>query len=219
MTPERFHKLTRVLAARQPDLTVIMENVHKSHNIGAIVRTCDAVGILGIHAVSPDGEVRRHHMVSGGTRRYVRTTLHPDIDAAVADVKASGHRVIAAHLSDEAESYLDMDYTGPTALLMGSELWGVGERAAELADGHVAIPMHGLVASLNVSVAAALILYEARRQREAAGLYARSRIDPAEFQRILFEWAYPDLARRCRDRGLPYPPLDADGDLAANPFD
>ena len=104
MTPERFHKLRRTLSARQPDLTVIMENVHKSHNIGAIVRTCDAVGILDLHAVSPDGEVRRHHMVSGGTRRYVRTRLHPDIDTAVAHVKASGHRVLAAHLSEDPSS-------------------------------------------------------------------------------------------------------------------
>jgi tRNA (guanosine-2'-O-)-methyltransferase len=218
MTPERFAKLKRVLSARQPDLTVLMENVHKSHNIAAILRTCDAVGVYRANGISDEGEIERHHMVSGGSRKWVDVLLHPDVDTACDRLRASGHQVLAAHFSDQARDYRALDYTRPTVFLLGSELWGVTDRAAALADAHVTIPMEGLVSSLNVSVAAALLLYEARRQREAAGCYERCRLPPADFARTLFEWAHPDIAQRCRERELPYPPLTEEGDLARNPF-
>jgi tRNA (guanosine-2'-O-)-methyltransferase len=218
MTPERYAKLKRVLAARQPDLTVLMENVHKSHNIAAILRTCDATGVFQANGVSDEGEIERHHMVSGGSRKWVDVRLHPDIGTACERLRFRGHQILAAHLSQEARDYRDFDYTRPTAFLLGSELWGVTTEAARLADAHVVVPMEGLVSSLNVSVAAALLLYEARRQREAAGLYRENRLPPETFRRVLFEWSHPDIAQRCRERGLPYPALTDDGDLAANPF-
>jgi tRNA (guanosine-2'-O-)-methyltransferase len=159
MTPDRFRKLRRVLSARQPDLTVLMENVHKTHNIAAVLRTCDAVGVFEANAVSEEDEVPRHHMVSGGTRRYVRVRLHDSIVAACEALRTEGHQVLAAHFSDAAVDYREVDYTPPTAILMGSELWGVSEAAAAHADRHVAIPMNGMVQSLNVSVAAGLSFY------------------------------------------------------------
>jgi tRNA (guanosine-2'-O-)-methyltransferase len=218
MTPERFRRLKQVLASRQPDLTVLMENVHKSHNIAAVLRTCDAVGVFKAHAVSHDGEIPRHHMVSGGTRKYVRMQFHDDILHACESLRKAGHQILAAHLSTDARDYRSLDYTRPTALLLGSELWGVSETASRAADQHVVIPMCGVVASLNVSVAAAILLYEARRQREAAGLYKMCRLPAKTFDKTLFEWSYPAIAERCRERGLPYPPLTQDGDLAENPF-
>lgn len=218
MTPERFEKLRRALVARQPDLTILAENVHKAHNIAAIIRTCDAVGVLEAHAVSQTGEMRRHQGIAGGTRTWVPVRFHPDTAAGVAHLRSAGFTVLAAHASATALDYREPDYTKPTALLLGSELVGVSPEAAALADAHVRIPMEGLVESLNVSVAAALILYEARRQRQAAGLYDHSRLDPAFLARRLFEWAHPKIAARCRRQGLPYPPMTPDGDLAANPF-
>ncbi|MEJ2521812.1 MAG: tRNA (guanosine(18)-2'-O)-methyltransferase TrmH [Gammaproteobacteria bacterium] len=211
MTPERFAKLRRVMAGRQPDLTILAENVHKSHNIAAIIRTCDAVGILDAHAVSETGEMRRHHMVSGGSRRWVPVHFHPSVRGALDALRGQGFRILAAHQSDTATDYREMDYTAPTAILLGSELVGVSESAAADADGHVMIPMEGMVESLNVSVAAALILYEARRQRRAAGMYDKSRVDPQLARDRLFEWAYPKIAARCREKSVPYPPLSADG--------
>lgn len=218
MTPERFHRLKQVLAARQPDLTVLMENVHKSHNIAAVIRTCDAVGVYEAHAVSDERQIPRHHVISGGTRKYVRLRMHGDIGDACQQLKTDGHQILAAHLSGSARDYREFDYTLPTALLLGSELWGVTGSAADVADHHVVIPMKGVVTSLNVSVAAALLLYEASRQREAAGLYSDRRLDPVVFERTLFEWAHPRIARRCRSHGVPYPPLTEDGELAENPF-
>ncbi len=214
MTPARFAKLKAVLDRRQPDLTVLAEDVHKSHNISAILRTCDAVGVTELHAVSPGGEFARHRMISGGSRKWVRTRVHADIGAAVAELHRLGFQIVAAHVSDAALDYRSWDFTHPTALLLGSELLGVSDRAAALADRHVFVPMRGLVESLNVSVAAAVILYEAARQREAAGLYGRCRLDETTYRDLLFEWSYPAAARHCQARGLPYPALDAEGFIA-----
>lgn len=218
MTPERFHRLKHALLRRQHDLTIVADGVHKDHNISAIIRTSDAIGIAGIHAVSPGGEFRRHHMVAGGSRRWVGVTLHESIEAAYRAVGESGMQILAAHGAPDAVDFRDLDFTRPTAVVLGAELAGPSPFAIEHADTRIAIPMHGLVESLNVSVAAAVILFEAERQRMAAGFYERPPPDEAAFRQTLFEWAYPDIAKRCRDKGLPYPELDGDGELERNPF-
>lgn len=218
MTPERFRTFKAVLARRQPDLTVLAEDVHKPHNIAALMRTCDAVGVFEINTVGAKSSFRRARGISGGTAPRVGVQPWRELEPAVASLKAKGFQIVAAHLSSTAEDYRQVDYTRPTALLLGSELRGVSEEGAALADRHALLPMRGLAASLNVSVAAALFLYEAARQREAAGLYACSRLTPEQYEQTLFEWCHPDIASRCRTRGLPYPPMTPDGDLAANPF-
>jgi tRNA (guanosine-2'-O-)-methyltransferase len=211
MTPQRNRKLRAALDRRQPDLTILAENVRNPHNVAAMLRTSDAVGTLELHAVSAHGAFEQPRLITGGTRGWVRTVLHPAIDVAVGRLHSLGFQVLAAHFSDTAADYRTPDYTRPTAFLMGSELQGVSPAAARMADGHVVIPMRGFAESLNVSVAAALLLYEAARQREVAGAYARPRLDPQRYAEVLFEWGYPRLAARYRDQGLPYPPLDADG--------
>ncbi|MBL8202309.1 MAG: tRNA (guanosine(18)-2'-O)-methyltransferase TrmH [Chromatiales bacterium] len=218
MTPERFRTFKAVLARRQPDLTVLADDVHKPHNIAALMRTCDAVGVLGIHAVGPRSSFKRPRGISGGTAPRVGVQAWRQLAPAVSALKSQGFQIVAAHLSPTAEDYRAVDYTRPTALLLGSELRGISDEGAALADRHAILPMRGLAASLNVSVAAALFLYEAARQREAAGLYGNCRLSPEQFDRTLFEWCHPDIAARCRTRGLPYPPMTPDGDLAANPF-
>ena len=218
MTPERFAKLKRVLQQRQPDLTILAEDVHKSHNIAAIRRSCDAVGVQTMHAVSPGGEVLRHHMSAAGTQAWVPVRMHDTVKLACLELKQSGMTIAAAHFSSHAIDFRAWDYTAPCAILLGSELRGVSDEAAQLADAHLTIPMEGMVASLNVSVAAALILYEAQRQRRCAGLYDRCRLERDEYQRLLFEWSHPNIARRCRSRGRPYPPLDEDGNMLSNPL-
>lgn len=218
MTPERFRKLKEVLARRQPDLTVLAADVHKPHNISAIFRTCDAVGIHRVHAVSPSGEFHHHRMASGGSRHWVGLELHSDLDEAVASLRASDWRLVAAHPQESARDFREVDYTQQTAIVLGSELEGLEQEAIDAADEIVTIPMEGMVESLNVSVAAALILFEAQRQRRNAGLYDRSRLDPEEFERILFEWAHPEIAARLERRGQPYPQLSEDGELLSNPL-
>ena len=218
MTPDRFQTLKSVLARRQPDLTILSENVHKSHNLAAIIRSCDAVGVFRAHVVSNSPKLPRHHLTSAGSRKWVPIVIHADIASAIGSLKNDGFQVLAAHLSAQARDFREIDYTAPTALLLGSELVGVSAEAAGLADAHLKISMQGHTESLNVSVATALILYEAMKQREAAGMYEHSRLDPKTWQQTLFEWAYPDIARRCREKKLMYPALSADGQLLENPF-
>jgi tRNA (guanosine-2'-O-)-methyltransferase len=134
-------------------------------------------------------------------------------------LKGRGFRVLAAHPGPDAVDVRDADFTEPTALMMGAELLGLSAEALALADQRISIPMVGMAQSFNVSVATALLLFEAFRQREAAGMYDESRIDPEDSERILFEWAYPRIARHCRNRGTPYPSLGDDGGLPSIPLE
>jgi len=202
-----------VLDRRQPDLTVLMDRVHKPHNLSAILRNCDAVGVLEAHAVPPDGGLELSVVSSAGASKWVPVRRHRDISTAVAELRAGSFRVVAAHPTGGARDYREIDFTQPTALLVGSELEGVSDRGLDLADELVLIPMMGMVPSLNVSVATSLLLYEAARQRESAGLYAKSRLDPERYRTLLFEWGYPRLARRLRDEGREYPLIAADGSV------
>ncbi len=211
MTPERFRRLKAALLRRQPDLTVLMERVNKSHNFSAILRNCDATGVLEAHVVPPRGRLPTHFGTSAGSAGWVPVRRHDSTAEAFRYLRERGFSVVAAHLDPGAIDYREVDFTRPTAVLMGAELFGISEEALGLADQTVTIPMEGLVQSLNVSVATALLLYEARRQREAAGMYLESRIPPELFAARLFEWCYPREARRFRESGDPYPQLDEEG--------
>ena len=213
MRSYRFQRLREVLARRQPDLTVLMDRVNKSHNFSAILRNCDAAGVLEAHVVPPEKGLPLHHGTSAGTKKWVRVRLHEQLRSAISHLHASGFRVIAAHPSDDAIDYRDIDYRRATAILVGAELDGVSAEGLELADAHVTVPMLGMVRSLNVSVATSILLFEAMRQRDAAGMYSVSRLSSDDFERHLFEWAWPSIASKRRREGRPYPKLTADGDL------
>ena len=213
MIPRRYERLKDVLSKRQPDLTVVTEDVHKSHNLSAIIRTCDAVGVFEVHGVNNNSKVPTYSQVAKGSEKWVQLHTHNHIKTAIASLQESGFKVYAAHLSQEAIDYREIDYTLPTAILLGAEKHGVSDLAAELVDGHVIIPMMGMVQSLNVSVAAAVILFEAQRQRLAAQMYDRISLDPGTFNRIIFEWGYPELAAMYTRQGKAYPSLDEYGDI------
>lgn len=218
MNPERFDRLQRVLDHRQPDLTVLMDRVHKPHNLSAILRNCDAVGVFEAHAVpAHEGRLKAHIQVSAGASKWVPLHVHPSIEQAAAHLRESGMQLVAAHPDGDAIDYRELDFTRPTALLVGAELHGVSDEGLALADHHVVLPMLGMARSLNVSVATALLLYEAHRQRSEAGLYDQPRIIGARRTEVLFEWAYPKLAKRCRANGLPYPELSEHGELIEVP--
>ena len=207
MIPRRYERLKQVLDQRQPDLTVLAEDVHKPHNLSAIIRTCDAVGVFDIHAVNRHSDTPTFSQVAQGSEKWVNLYAHADIKTAIQHLQDSNHKVYAAHLSDVAVDYRQVDYTQLTAILLGTEKWGVTQDAADLVDGHIVIPMQGMVQSLNVSVANAVILFEAQRQRLEAGLYNKVRLDRQTYERTVFEWGYPDIAEMYRRQEKPYPPL------------
>ncbi|HEX7023136.1 MAG TPA: tRNA (guanosine(18)-2'-O)-methyltransferase TrmH [Trueperaceae bacterium] len=211
MTPERYRKIMAVLRKRQPDLTVLAEEVHKPHNLSAMLRSCDAVGIGRVHAVRPTGGVPTYNATSGSAEKWVQLETHASLDEAARAVRAAGMQVLAAHLSEGAADYRDVDYTRPTCILLGNEKAGVSARAAQLADRHIIIPMAGMVQSLNVSVATAVILFEAQRQRRAAGLYDRPQLSDDAMARQAFLWLYPKHAAMLQAQARPFPPLDENG--------
>ncbi len=215
MTPERYQRLNETLNRRQPDLTLLADEVHKPHNLAAIIRTCDAVGIVEVHFCNPRLHRRQLHTRSMGSDRWVDVQQHNSTMEAAEALRADGFKIYAAHFSDRARPYQEVDYTVPCALLVGAEKYGVAPEMAAMADEHVLIPMQGMVQSFNVSVAAAIILMEAQRQRMAAGLYNTRRLPLERHALLLFRWAYPELARYCDQRGLAYPPLDEHGQLIA----
>ncbi len=213
MNPDRFTRLKRILSRRQPDLTVLMERVNKGRNFSAILRNCDATGVLEAHAVLPDKGLDVHRQESAGTAKWVQVQTHDSVGDGVEYLKNRGFRILAAHPDPCGIDYRKLDLTSPVAFLVGAELDGISEAGLALADTTVSIPMAGMVKSLNVSVAVALLLFEAYRQRERAGMYASCRLPAEAFQRLLFEWAYPKMARAHRRMGQPYPTLSNVGEI------
>jgi len=218
MTPERYARICEMLSARQPDLTVCMEEVHKPHNIAAVIRTADAVGVHEIHAVWPSSRMRTLVSSAAGSNSWVQVKTHQTIGSAVAKMKAKGMQVLATHLSEKAVDFRTIDYTRPTCILLGQEKTGITPEALALADNDIVIPMVGMVQSLNVSVASALILYEAQRQRQNAGMYQRelSLLSEKEQQRLLFEGGYPVLSNVAKRKKLPRPFIDNNGQIVAD---
>lgn len=214
MTPERNALVASRLDQRQPDLTVLMEQVHKPHNFSAILRSCDAVGVYRAHAVPPEGEFPVISHTAQGAEKWVYVRRFPDMAMAASELRQQGLTLLAAHLGDGACDFRQADLCRPVAIVLGTERHGVSAQAMRCVDGLIAIPMLGMVESLNVSVACALILFEAQRQRLAAGMYDRRRLSEPDYQRTRFEWLHPKVANYCREHQLDYPALDDSGAIA-----
>lgn len=175
MTPKRAARFKEVIKCRQPNLTIILENVHDPHNISAVLRTCDSVGITDIYVLYT--AVHRDRLVMGkrsssGARKWVNVHLYNDVDECMKAVKAKYSKIYATHLSEDAVGLYDLNLTESVALLFGNEHKGVSEAALTYCDGNFLIPQYGMVQSLNISVACAVSLYEALRQRKAKGFYS-----------------------------------------------
>ncbi|MDH5231973.1 MAG: tRNA (guanosine(18)-2'-O)-methyltransferase TrmH [Gammaproteobacteria bacterium] len=209
MQTRRFLRIKQLLDHRQPDLTVLMEQVHKPRNLAAVLRSADAVGVLNTHLVPMPGlDLSRRPKAAAGTRPWVPLQAHKTITQAYSQLKQQGFRLVAAHPDESAIDFRQLDYTGATCLVFGSELRGMSTWAVENADCLVSIPTVGMAQSLNVSVAAALILYEAQRQRQNSGQYSSCRIDSQTYKHLLFEWTWPKIARHCQRLKIPYPAYD-----------
>lgn len=213
MTAARYQKIQTILAQRQADLTVLAEHIHKPHNLSAMLRSCDAVGVGVVHAVNPTGGLPTYNETSASAHKWVNVQVHASSEAALTHLRTQNMQVLAAHLSEGAISYLDVDYTRPTCIVMGNERDGISEAVAQHADAHIIVPMVGMVQSLNVSVATAVILFEAQRQRRASGMYDRPQLPEDVRKAQAFRWLQPKQAARCDEAGLAYPELDEDGDI------
>lgn len=213
MSDSRFEKIKQVLSRRQADLTVLIENVRKPHNLAAISRTCDAVGIAEIHAVSDMRELRLTQMSAAGIKKWIDLKKHRKTADAYQLFKKAGMQIIVAHLSEQTIDYQQIDYTKPTAIIAGSEYDGVSDYAIEHADHLISIPMLGMVQSLNVSVAMSIILYEALKQRRKKAMYETLQLSDEIFRNKLFEWSHPKITQFCKEHKQPYPEINDKGEL------
>jgi len=216
MTPKRLARINTMLDKRQPDLTVCMEGLHKSHNLAAVVRTCDAIGISDVHAVWKSEEAEVRGGSAAGSQNWINVHNYYKTTDAIAALKAQGMQILVTNLSDTAINFTEIDYTKPTAIILGQEKFGTSQEALALADQDIVIPMVGMVQSLNVSVACSVVLYEAQRQRQLAGMYDKATLSHERRQRALFEGGHPIFAEACQRKGLPYPIIDEEGKVIAD---
>jgi tRNA (guanosine-2'-O-)-methyltransferase len=190
-TTRRQQRIAEVLRRRQPDLTVVLENVHDSHNVSSVLRSCDAVGVLRVHLVYSLEEVPQRpfaRTTSASAAKWIEAVRHASIDDCYRTLRQEEFAIIATALTPGALELHDVDLRRPTALVFGNEMRGLSDEAVAKADGHLTIPMLGMVQSLNISVACAVTLYEAMRQRREAGDYANAKLSEAERTRLLEEW-------------------------------
>lgn len=199
LTQARVARIREVASRRQHDLTVFMERVHKPHNVAAIIRTCDAVGIATTHAVPGDEGISRSNHIAQGAQRWVHLNRHDNTTAGLSALKAKGFALYAAHFDETAVDFRDIDFTQPSAIVLGTEKFGVSDEALELCDQSIIIPMLGMTQSLNVSVATAVILYEAQRQRAQSGKYDNPDPRTTKLNETLADaWIEREIARRHR---------------------
>jgi tRNA (guanosine-2'-O-)-methyltransferase len=185
----RIQKLKQVLALRQPDLTVVMENIHDPHNVSAIFRTCDSVGVLGVELLyTIERFPRIGKKSSSSANKWLDRRKHKSVDTCFTQLREEGFSILATRPDEGSLPVFDLDLTKPTAFVLGNESRGVSDEAAEKADLCIRIPMVGMVESLNVSVAAAVCLYEAYRQRAARSAYGSPVLSEEDRLLILEEW-------------------------------
>ncbi len=173
-TSRRQKRIERAIQRRQPDLSLVLEDIHDPHNVSAVLRTCDAVGVLRVHLVyvqetPPKKAFAR--TTSGSAAKWIEIVRHDSIEACYERLRSDGQRILATALEPESVDLYETDLTTPVALVFGNEMRGVSEKAIKGADGLISLPMLGMIQSLNISVACAISLYEAMRQRRLAGRY------------------------------------------------
>ena len=194
MTPQRSEKLLKVLQKRQANLTVVLENVQDPHNISAVMRTCDAVGIQDIYVVTT--KIPRHkkwgYKSSSSALKWLTIHKFDTIEECVKELRKKYSKILTTHLSSDGISLHDINFTESVALVFGNEHAGVSEEFREVADGNFIIPQMGIIQSLNISVACAVSIYEAMRQKMKGGHYEKASLPPAQMDALLQQWGFED---------------------------
>jgi tRNA (guanosine-2'-O-)-methyltransferase len=194
MTPERYNRMLSVIKNRQTNLTVVMENVNDPHNISAVMRTCDAVGIQDLYILNTKIAKHDYFGVKSSSSAAKWLTVHQFTDAkeCFEALRKNYNKIYTTHLSTDAVSLYDIDYTDSVALVFGNEHDGVSEETIAMADGNFIIPQLGFIQSLNISVACAVSIYEAHRQKFAAGHYNEQSMTKERQDALLRDWGVED---------------------------
>jgi tRNA (guanosine-2'-O-)-methyltransferase len=185
----RAARVKEVLSKRQPDLTVVIENIHDPHNVSAVFRSCDAVGIMRVELLyNLEKFPRIGKKSSSSANKWLQVRKHTTVDECYRVLRAEGFSIYATHLAADSVSLYDLDLTQKVALVFGNEHRGVSDEVAAKADGNVIIPMVGMIQSLNISVACAVSLYEAMRQRLKHGAFQSPKFSASDLESLFDEW-------------------------------
>ncbi len=192
-TEERLRKIRMVLEKRQPDFTVVAENINDPHNLSALLRSCDAVGITEVYLVYYGKQPfpKLGNKSSASAKKWVNVVCLESIEECYEILRKQGKKIYTTHMAKDSVSLYELDLTVPCALVFGNEHDGVSEKAVELADGNFLIPQVGMIQSLNISVACAVSVYEGYRQRMESGFY-----DSPQMPVELLEMKYKDWAEK-----------------------
>lgn len=190
MTPERYKRLTSVLNKRQPDITVVLENVFDPHNISAVMRTCDAVGIQDVYILN--NKIPPHkkwgYRSSSTAAEWLTIRQFTNVGECFTELRKRYKKIYATHLSEDATMLHQLNLTESVALVFGNETFGVSEEITKLVDGTFIIPQVGIIKSLNISVACAVTLYEAFRQKQIAAHYNEPKLGEQQLVELKKEW-------------------------------
>ncbi len=191
-TDERIARVTGVLSHRQPDLHVVLEDVTNEHNANAVLRTCDAAGVLNVDVISAGGApLPINKAITTRADKWLELRYHAAAADCLRELKERGFLIAATDLGPGAVPYDAIDYARPTAVVFGNEKEGLSAATLALADARIRVPMFGMVQSLNLSVSVGVILYEAVRQRTARGFYGSPRLSPEELRALARRWLEP----------------------------
>lgn len=192
MTPERSEKLLKVLSKRQAGLTVVLENIEDPHNVSAVLRTCEAIGIQDVYTLTTKVPKHKRWGFRSSSSAYKWVSVHQftDMHECISEVRRHYDKILTTHLSESSVSLYELDLTQKMALVFGNEHGGVSEEIRALADGNFLIPQVGIIQSLNISVACAVTLYEAYRQRSAAGFYDQPSLPAERVEQLKQEWGF-----------------------------
>ncbi len=190
MTPERTKRLNNVLAKRQPGLTVVLENVSDPHNISAVMRTCDAVGVQDVYILNTAIDLHEMWSAKSSSSAAKWLTVHQftNAEACFAELRKNFSKIYTTHLNTGATDLYELDLTESVALIFGNEHSGVSEDIINMADGNFIIPQVGIIKSLNISVACAVVLYEAYRQKKTAGHFDNIKLTHSAFNNLKNQW-------------------------------
>ena len=190
MTNERKQKVEAVLNNRQTNLTIVLEDVQDPRNVTAVMRTADAVGIQDIYVINTGRPNIKKFGYKSGSSAGKWVTLHQftDTESCFEALRERFDTILTTHLSSDAIDLYSIDFTQSVALVFGNEQEGVSEKARALADGNFIIPQVGMVQSLNISVACAVSIYEAYRQKKQAGHYNQSTMPAEQFNLLKEQW-------------------------------
>lgn len=190
-TPDRAELFHKIASERTRYVTVALENIYQSHNASAVLRTCDCFGIQDVHIIENEYEYTINPDIAMGSSNWLHIHRYNhegnNTEEALSRLKKDGYRLVATtpHTNDVTLNEFDIS-KGKFALMFGTELTGLTDKALKMADEYLKIPMFGFTESFNISVSAALILFHLTSKIRRSTI--NYKLSESEHDELVLEW-------------------------------